>query len=136
MQLKILTTANMLAYEGKIERISLPTQQGQKEFSSLSLPGMFKLLPGLIKIVDQRGESKTMTIAKGIAFIDGKNIQITTSTLTSSPLKKLTELRSSQYLIELKLQKIKQEGSLEEIDTLILELEKIKADIKLAEYAE
>jgi hypothetical protein len=43
------------------------------------------------------------------------------------------ELRGSQQLLELKLQKVKSFGSVEEISQLICELEKVKADIKLAE---
>ena len=53
--------------------------------------------------------------------------------VTQTPLKKLTELRSNQYLLELKLQKMKSEGNIEDISSLILELEKVKADIRLAQ---
>ena len=76
-----------------------------------------------------------MSISKGIALIDTYGIRITSSMVTQTPLKKLTELRSNQYLLELKLQKMKSEGNIEDISSLILELEKVKADIRLAQVA-
>ena len=37
MHLKITTTENMLAYEGDIQRISLPTEQGEKSLTETPL---------------------------------------------------------------------------------------------------
>ena len=127
MYLKITTTENMLAYEGDIQRISLPTEQGEKSLSETPLPMVIKLVPGLIS------GTHTLSISKGIALIDTYGIRITSSMVTQTPLKKLTELRSNQYLLELKLQKMKSEGNIEDISSLILELEKVKADIRLAQ---
>lgn len=133
MLLKISTTENIIAYEGKVQELNLPTEQGQIKLNAPGLPNLIKLIPGLLSITLHDGSEKTLSISKGIALINGEQITLTTSTLTTTPLKKLTELRSSQYLIELKLQKLKQQGSIEDITNLILELEKVKADIQLAE---
>lgn len=133
MNLKIHTTQNALAYEGGIAQISLPTEQGQKTIAQSSVPMVITLLPGLISITTEQGEVKTLSISKGIALVDEKNIRITTSTLTATPLQKLAELRSNQYLLELKLQKLRNQGNIEDINSLILELEKVKADILLAQ---
>ena len=108
MYLKITTTENMLAYEGDIQKISLPTEQGEKSLTETPLPMVIKLVPGLISYQNGSG-------------------------ITQTTLKKLTELRSNQYLLELKLQKMKSEGNIEDISSLILELEKVKADIRLAQ---
>ena len=134
MHLKITTTENMLAYEGDIQRISLPTEQGEKSLTETPLPMVIKLVPGLISYQNGTG-THTLSISKGIALIDTYGIRITSSMVTQTPLKKLTELRSSQYLLELKLQKMKSEGNIEDISSLILELEKVKADIRLAQVA-
>ena len=48
MYLKITTTENMLAYEGDVQRISLPTEQGEKSLTETPLPMVIKLVPGLI----------------------------------------------------------------------------------------
>ena len=134
MHLKITTTENMLAYEGDIQRISLPTEQGEKSLTETPLPMVIKLVPGLISYQNSSG-IYTLSISKGIALIDTYGIRITSSMVTQTPLKKLTELRSNQYLLELKLQKMKSEGNIEDISSLILELEKVKADIRLAQVA-
>ena len=132
MYLKITTTENMLAYEGDIQRISLPTEQGEKSLAETPLPMVIKLVPGLISYQNGSG-IYTLSISKGIALIDTYGIRITSSMITQTPLKKLTELRSNQYLLELKLQKMKSEGNIEDISSLILELEKVKADIRLVQ---
>lgn len=132
MHLKITTTENMLAYEGDIQKISLPTEQGEKSLTETPLPMVIKLVPGLISYQNDSG-THTLSISKGIALIDTYGIRITSSMITQTPLKKLTELRSNQYLLELKLQKMKSEGNIEDISSLILELEKVKADIRLAQ---
>ena len=134
MYLKITTTENMLAYEGDIQKISLPTEQGEKSLSETPLPMVIKLVPGLIRYQNGSG-THTLSISKGIVLIDTYGIRITSSMVTQTPLKKLTELRSNQYLLELKLQKMKSEGNIEDISSLILELEKVKADIRLAQVA-
>ena len=134
MYLKITTTENMLAYEGDIQKISLPTEQGEKSLTETPLPMVIKLVPGLISYQNTSG-AHTLSISKGIALIDTYGIRITSSMVTQTPLKKLTELRSNQYLLELKLQKMKSEGNIEDISSLILELEKVKADIRLAQVA-
>ena len=52
MHLKITTTENMLAYEGDIQRISLPTEQGEK---SLTETPLIKMVLGHILWVFLRG---------------------------------------------------------------------------------
>ena len=132
MYLKITTTENILAYEGDIQKISLPTEQGEKSLTETPLPMVIKLVPGLISYQSSSG-THTLSISKGIALIDTYGIRITSSMVTQTPLKKLTELRSNQYLLELQLQQMKSEGNIEDISSLILELEKVKADIRLAQ---
>ena len=87
----------------------------------------------MIQISSDGKISKNLSISKGIALVDAKSVRITVSIATTQPLAKWVELRGSQQLLELKLQKVKSFGSVEEISQLICELEKVKADIKLAE---
>ena len=95
-------------------------------------PSVIKLIPGIVSFKDEKGESHNISISKGIALINQGVINITVSTLTTSPLKKITELRNNQYLLELKLAKLKNSGDIEAITALIHQIEKVKADIQLA----
>lgn len=132
MKLKIATTQNITAYEGKIREIWLPTEQGLQTITQSSTPSVIKLIPGIVSFRDERGETHNISISKGIALVSLEQINITVSTLTTSPLKKITELRNNQYLLELKLAKLKNTGAIEEITSLIQQIEKVKADIQLA----
>lgn len=133
MQVTIATTQNALMYEGQIEEISLPTENGMLTLFKSPIPSVVKLVPGVIQLSEPDKKTTHLSISKGIALIDAKGVKITVSIATTQPLAKLVELRGNQQLLELKLQKLKQFGSIEEISQLIGELEKVKADIKLAE---
>ena len=133
MQLTIATTQNTTVYEGTIDQVNLPTENGTLTVFQNHIPSVVKLVPGVIQISSGGKTSKSLSISKGIALVDGTMIKITVSVATMQPLAKLVELRGNQQLLELKLQKVKSFGSVEEISQLICELEKVKADIKLAE---
>ena len=133
MQLTIATTQNTTVYEGTIDQVNLPTENGTLTVFQNHIPSVVKLVPGVIQISSGGKTSKSLSISKGIALVDGSMIKITVSVATMQPLAKLVELRGNQQLLELKLQKVKSFGSVEEISQLICELEKVKADIKLAE---
>lgn len=133
MQVTIATTQNALMYEGQIEEINLPTENGMLTLFKNPIPSVVKLVPGVIQLSEPDKKTTHLSISKGIALIDAKGVKITVSIATTQPLAKLVELRGNQQLLELKLQKLKQFGSIEEISQLIGELEKVKADIQLAE---
>lgn len=133
MLLKISTTQNQTAFEGKIKEIWLPTEQWLISIGQNHIPGAIKLIPGILSFIDLNWESRNISISKGIALVSPEQVSITVSTLTTSPLKKITELRNTQYLLEIKLQKLKIWGNIESINTLIQQIEKLKADIQLAE---
>lgn len=133
MQVTIATTQNALMYEGQIEEISLPTENGMLTLFKSPIPSVVKLVPGVIQLSEPDKKTTHLSISKGIALIDAKGVKITVSVATTQPLAKLVELRGNQQLLELKLQKLKQFGSIEEISQLIGELEKVKADIQLVE---
>lgn len=133
MLLKISTTQNLTAFEGKIKEIWLPTEQGLQTLAHNTIPAVLKLIPGILSFVDQNWEHHNISISKGIALVSPEQVSITVSTLTTSPLKKITELRNNQYLLELKLEKLKNWGNIESITTLIHQIEKLKADIQLIE---
>lgn len=133
MKLTISTTQNAIIYEEEIEQITLPTENGMITIFKNQIPTVIKLVPGMIQFFSLKNKTtENLSISKGIALINANIIKITVSIATTKPLAKLVELRGSQQLLELKLQKVKNFGSIEEISQLICDLEKVKADIQLA----
>lgn len=77
-------------------------------------------------------EKISISISKGMLYIDGKTISIVTSVATSSPNTNSKDLESMKEDLEKKIKKLRQQGSIEEIERSLIKLEKIRADIKLS----
>lgn len=133
MKLKITTTGNATVYDNDIEQISLPGEKWEVVLYWKSLPSIVKLVPWVIKIQAKSWEKQKFSISKWIALVNASEIRVTVSVVSEKPLAKIVELRWNQQLLELKLQKVKTYWSVEEISSLIWEIEKVKADIQLAE---
>ena len=133
MKLKITTTGNATVYDNEIEQVSLPGEKWEVVLYWKSLPSIVKLVPWVIKIQWKSWEKQKFSISKWIALVNALEIRVTVSVVSEKPLAKIVELRWNQQLLELKLQKVKTYWSVEEISSLIWEIEKVKADIQLAE---
>lgn len=141
MQLKIATTQNTVIFSGKVEQVVLPTETGAVTIYKNHLPVIFRLVPGIIRLVPDAQDWKdnllqvmqSFSISKWIAFIDPKNIRITVSVVTTTSSWKLAELYANRSLLEKQLKKLKRVGNIEDIQRIILQLEKVKADISLSE---
>ena len=132
MQLKIATTGNATIYDWEIEQITLPWESWTISLYWKSIPAIIKLTPWIIQVKSASWEQK-YSISKGIALVDTSTVRITVSMLTEKPLAKLVELKGTLHHSELKLQKVRSFWSIEEISRLIGEVEKVKADIQLAQ---
>lgn len=133
MNLRIATTDNAKIFDEEIQQVVLPWESGEITLYGKSIPTIVKLVPWIIQITTKWWEKQKYSISKGIALVDTSSIKITVSMATERPLAKLVELRWTLNLLELKLQKVRSFGSVEEISNLIWEVEKIKADIQLAQ---
>ena len=133
MQLKIATTGNATVFDEDIEQVILPWESGSVTLYAKSIPTIIKLIPWIIKVKTKNNWEQKFSISKGIALVNTTNIRITVSMVTEKPLAKLVELRWTLHLLELKLQKVRTFWSIEEISRLIWEVEKVKADIQLAQ---
>ena len=134
MQLKIATTGNTTIFDEDIEQVILPWESGSVTLYAKSIPSIIKLVPWVIQVKSKSWEVQKFSISKGIALVSTSNIKITVSMVTERPLAKLVELRWTLHLLELKLQKVRSFWSVEEISRLIWEVEKIKADIQIAQW--
>ena len=133
MNLRIATTDNAKIFDEEIQQVVLPWESGEITLYGKSIPTIVKLVPWIIQITTKGWEKQKYSISKGIALVDTSSIKVTVSMATERPLAKLVELRWTLNLLELKLQKVRSFGSVEEISSLIWEVEKIKADIQLAQ---
>lgn len=133
MNLRIATTDNAKIFDEEIQQVVLPWESGEITLYGKSIPTIVKLVPWIIQITSKWWEKQKYSISKGIALVDTSSIKVTVSMATERPLAKLVELRWTLNLLELKLQKVRSFGSVEEISSLIWEVEKIKADIQLAQ---
>ena len=133
MNLRIATTDNAKIFDEEIQQVVLPWESGEITLYGKSIPTIVKLVPWIIQITTKWWEKQKYSISKGIALVDTSSIKVTVSMATERPLAKLVELRWTLNLLELKLQKVRSFGSVEEISNLIWEVEKIKADIQLVQ---
>lgn len=133
MNLRIATTDNAKIFDEEIQQVVLPWESGEITLYGKSIPTIVKLVPWIIQITSKWWEKQKYSISKGIALVDTSSIKVTVSMATERPLAKLVELRWTLNLLELKLQKVRSFGSVEEISNLIWEVEKVKADIQLAQ---
>ena len=133
MQLKIATTGNATVFDEDIEQVILPWESGSVTLYVKSIPAIVKLVPWIIEVKSNNWWVHKFSISKGIALVSTSSIKITVSMATEKPLAKLVELRWTLHLLELKLQKVRTFWSVEEISRLIWEVEKVKADIQLAQ---
>ncbi len=133
MNLRIATTDNAKIFDEEIQQVVLPWESGEITLYGKSIPTIVKLVPWIIQITTKWWVKQKYSISKGIALVDTSSIKVTVSMATERPLAKLVELRWTLNLLELKLQKVRSFGSVEEISNLIWEVEKIKADIQLAQ---
>ncbi len=135
MKLKISTPARVM-YQGDIEKISIPTENGNLKVMDGHAPMVTSIKPGLIKLRPMKnryqvGNEILMSIAKWMAFIDGKIVRIVSNDATLIPERSENELLQDRKTIEERIKRLKSEWSIEEIEKALMKLEKINADIQL-----
>lgn len=143
MKLKISTPEKTI-YEGEIRQITLPTESWEISITSSSSPFVSSLRPGIVRLVPVEPISWfiyfkneiSISTDKWMAFVDGKIIRIVVSSATTLPNQSLDALNKIKSDLENKIQHLKKNGSIEEIEKSLIKLEKIKADIRLEEMKE
>ena len=134
MQLTIATTQNATVYEGRIDQVSLPTENGTLMIYQNHIPSVVKLVPWVIQISSDGKISKNLSISKGIALVDAKSVRITVSIATTQLWRTRGTFVGVSNSLNWNYRKVKSFGSVEEISQLICELEKSqKLILKLVE---
>jgi len=135
MKLKISTPTNVI-FQGDIEKISLPTENGNIKVMFGHPPMVTSIKPGIIKIRPMEnhikvGREKYISTSKGMVFIDGKVVRIVSAEATMEPAESTQTLLQHKKIIEEKIKRLKSEWSIEEIEKALIKLEKINADLEL-----
>ncbi|HMT01045.1 MAG TPA: F0F1 ATP synthase subunit epsilon [Candidatus Absconditabacterales bacterium] len=145
MNCKISSPENIF-FEGKIKQITLPTEQGEISFLPGQNPIVTVLKPGIVKISPEETQKNNhlqnnnflhekgkilISVGKGMIFIDGQNIMVLTSAVTTSPKESEEKLKEMKNQLEIKVNDLKKKGSIEDIEKSMITLEKINADMRL-----
>lgn len=141
MQLKISSPAKTI-FEWEIKEIILSTEIGEVKILPWHTPMVTVLKPWIINLIPTekvssndfivwRNNSVSLSIWKGMAFVDGKVVKVVISSATTIPTESIKELESKKLKIEEKIKSLRKSGSLEEIERSLIQLDKINADIRL-----
>ena len=97
-------------------------------------PGLLRLKPEQLDesqdYIISQGEI-TISLSKGVLFVDGENIIITTAAATTSPEESAEVLEKMKQDMQDQLEKIRVEGSVEDLEKAMINLQKITADLRL-----
>lgn len=145
MFLKITSAQNKI-FAWDIQKVSVPTEAGEITI----LPGheplttvvrwwLIKILPTEVDETQQDAFSDyiahdgmiVISVAKGLLLVDGETILITTSVATATLQETEEILQQMQQKLETDLKEIRAEGSVEDIEKVVMNLEKVRADLKL-----
>ncbi len=145
MFLEINTPEGMI-FEGKIEKVMVPTKVGEICILKNHQPLVSIVEPGIvkIKIIKQQQqefikgtkflfEDERMCISVGswVIYVSGSEIVILTSTATSQLETDESVLKKMKEDMEKQIEEIKIKGSLDDVEKAFLHLQKITADLKL-----
>lgn len=135
MKLKISTPAKII-FQGEIEKISIPTENGNLKVMVGNAPMVTTVKPGIIKLRPMENHIKVwpemyVSTSKGMVFIDGKIVRIVSSDATLAPEQSESTLLQNRRTLEEKIKRLKSEWSIEEIEKTLIKVEKINADLEL-----
>lgn len=135
MKLKISTPSKVI-FQGDIQKISLPTENGNLKVMAGNAPMVTTIKPGIIKVWPMENHIKVgpemyISTSKGMVFIDGKIVRIVSTEATTRPEESESNLLQNRKTLEDKIKRLKSEWSIEEIEKNMIRLEKINADLEL-----
>ncbi len=140
MKLKISSPTKTI-FEWEIKQITLPTEIGEVSILPWHAPMVTALKPWIIKIIPEKQVSTSefifskntisLSVSKWMAFVDGKIVRVVTAIATTWLSESAKDLEDRKSKLEEEIKQLKKQGSIEEIEKSLIQLEKINADIKL-----
>ena len=113
MKLKISTPAKVI-FQGEIEKISIPTENGNLKVMEGNHPMVTSVKPGIIKLRPMENHIKVgpemyVSVSKGMVFIDGKIVRIVSAEATLAPEQSESTLLQNRKTLEEKIKRLKSE---------------------------
>jgi F-type H+-transporting ATPase subunit epsilon len=144
MFLKI-SSAQKKIFEWAIQKITVPTEAGEITLLPNHEPLSTVVRGGLVKIVPmslpeathdfiERNGVIIISVSKWLLLVDGENVLITTSVATSSLQETEEILETMKRQLEADLKHIRTQWTVEDIEKVVMNLEKISADLKLIKF--
>jgi len=145
MFLEINTPEGMI-FEGKIEKITVPTQVGEICILKNHQPLVSIVEPGIVKVKLHKQQKEEfikwtkflfedewlcLSVGSGVLYVSGTEVIILTSTATSQIETEEEVLENMRKEMEKQIEEIKIKWSLDDVEKAFLHLQKISADIKL-----
>lgn len=141
-----INTPEWIIFEGKVEKVIIPTQVGEicvlkhhQPLISIVEPGIVKIKlyhhhrEEFIKWTNFLFEDDWMCVSvwSGFVYVSGTEIAILTSTATSQIETDEEVLKKMKNEMEKQIEEIKIKWSLDDVEKAFLHLQKITADLKL-----
>lgn len=140
MHLKIAAPGGVW-YEWDITKITIPTESGEitilpwhQPLTSVIKSGIISFAPGWdlgewdYVVVDGKVQ---IAVSKGLLLVDGEQVVITTSAATTSPEQTEEVLQQMKTDMSAELEKIRDDGSAEDIEKAMENMAKVEADLRL-----
>lgn len=141
-----INTPEWMIFEGKIEKITIPTQVWEICILKHHQPLISVIKPGIIKIKlhDNNKEEfikwtkflfddewLCLSVWSGFLYVNGEQIAVLASAVTKELQADEKVLEKMKEEMEVQIEEIKAKGSLDEVEKAFLHLQKISADLKL-----
>jgi F0F1-type ATP synthase epsilon subunit len=144
MFLKI-SSAHSKIYEWPIQKITVPTEAWEitilpwhEPLSTVVRGGLLKILPSDVPATDndfiEHNGTILISVSKWLLLVDWQSILITTSVATASLQESEEILQTMKKNLEDDLKHIRTQWSVEDIEKVVMNLEKISADLKLIKF--
>ncbi len=146
MFLKISTPDRCL-FEGKIKKVVIPTESWEIWILPWHIPLVSVVKPWIVKINLEeptkyehiikdsdflyQDEELKMSVSKWLVFVDWENITITVSSTISSNKNDEELLLKMKQDLEKEIQELKLKWSIEDMERVLIDIQKISADLKL-----
>lgn len=144
MFLKI-TSPDSVLFEWGIKKVVLPTESWEIWILPWHIPLVSIIKPWIVRIVPEQIDNNpfikdseyifenefSLTVSKWLIFVDWQNITVTVSSSDSSPDNSEQELQRMKENLAKQVEQLKLQWSIEEMDKIMISLQKIDADLKL-----
>ncbi len=140
MYLKV-NSPDWIIYEWKIKKVLVPTETWEIGILKNHIPMVSVVKPWILKIEDEKKDEYedfikdweyiNISVSKWLIFVWSETVSVVTSSSTKSPEHSNEVMENMKKELEEKVKNLRKQWSVEELETVLTSLEKIKADMQL-----